>query len=127
VRPERPLICRPLPSEEYFFGEGCHILETWNRAEDEAVSIARARVAPGVTTRRHRLHDIAERYLIISGSGQAEVGDLPGEVVLPGDLVYIPPGCPQRIVNTGTIDLVFLAVCTPRFAEGAYEDLEAGG
>ncbi len=29
----------------------------------------------------------------------------------------------QRISNPGKIDLIFLCVCTPRFAQEAYEDL----
>jgi mannose-6-phosphate isomerase-like protein (cupin superfamily) len=114
---------RALETDEYFFAEGCHIVETWNRGEDPAVSIARARVPAGTTTRSHLLREIAERYLILSGSGRAEVGDLPAQVVGPGDLVYIPPGCPQRIAAIGPEELVFLAVCTPRFVPEAYEDL----
>jgi len=31
----------------------------------------------------------------------------------------------QRITNIGDTDLVFLALCTPRFTRAAYED--AGG
>jgi mannose-6-phosphate isomerase-like protein (cupin superfamily) len=100
-------------------------LETWNREEDPTVSVARARVGVGITTRRHRLHDTVERYLILSGSGEVEVGDLPAQLVGPGDLVYVPPGCPQRIANMGAADLVFLAVCTPRFVPDAYEDMES--
>ena len=32
--------------------------------------------------------------------------------------------CRQRIANTGDEDLIFLALCTPRFRENAYEDIE---
>ena len=39
-------------------------------------------------------------------------------------MVLIPPGTRQRITNTGDADLIFLAVCTPRFTRVAYEDLE---
>ena len=46
---------------EYYFAEGCFINELSNTAQDPAVSIARARVAPGVTTRWHRLRDTIER------------------------------------------------------------------
>ena len=42
-------------SAEYFFKEGCHILEWLNTPEDPAVSVARARVDPGIRTRRHFL------------------------------------------------------------------------
>ena len=60
---------RPSPGSEYLTPEGCWILESWNTAVDPDVSMARARVAPGVTTQLHRLHGVAERYLIASGTG----------------------------------------------------------
>ncbi|MCG6859940.1 MAG: cupin domain-containing protein [Chromatiaceae bacterium] len=122
---ERPAVRHPAESEEYYSDELCHILETWNQVDDDAVSIARARVEPGVTTRLHRLHAIAERYVVIAGQGRVEVGTLPPSLVGPGDMVYIPPDCPQRISNLGDTDLVFLAVCTPRFVPEAYEDIES--
>lgn len=121
---DRPTIRRPAESEERFTDELCHILETWNRVEDGAVSIARARVEPGVTTRLHLLRGITERYLIVRGRGRVEVGTRPPSLVETGDVVYIPPACPQRIANTGDTDLVFLAVCSPRFVPDAYEDIE---
>jgi hypothetical protein len=31
----------------------------------------------------------------------------------------------RRIANSGATDLIFLALCTPRFLAEAYEDLEA--
>ena len=120
---DRPSIRQAQESEEYLTEEGCYILETWNRPDDSAVSIARARVEPGVATRLHRLEGIAERYVIIEGRGRVEVDTLPPTLVAPGDLVYIPPGCSQRIANLGDTDLVFLAVCTPRFVPDAYEDV----
>ena len=109
---------------EYFFTEGCFIIEWWNTSVDAAVSVARARVEPGVTTRWHRLPNTTERYLILEGRGRVEVGDGPSEDVGPGDVVLIPPGTRQRITNLGEADLIFLAVCTPRFTPGVYEDLE---
>jgi mannose-6-phosphate isomerase-like protein (cupin superfamily) len=112
------------PQAEYYFVEGCHINELLNAPDDAAVSIARARVAPGVATRWHRLRDIVERYVIVSGKGRVEIGDLPGEDVTAGAVVLIPPLCRQRITNTGDEDLVFLAICSPRFRPEAYEDIE---
>ena len=109
--------------EEVFINEGCHILELSNTPHDPGVSIARARVAPGVTTRLHRLANTAERYVILSGQGQVEIDWQPPVDVQTGDVVLIPPGCPQRIRNTGSGDLVFLAICSPRFTDAAYEDL----
>ena len=114
---------RPMATE-YFFAEGCHITEWWNSPADTDVSVARARVEPGVTTRWHRLWDATERYLILEGRGRVEVGDGPPEDVGPGDVVLVPPGVRQRIANIGDADLIFLAVCTPRFTLAGYEDAE---
>jgi len=36
----------------------------------------------------------------------------------------IPPLCPQRITNIGKNDLIFLAICSPRYMQDAYEDVE---
>lgn len=95
-----------------------------NSDADPAVSIVRARVAPGVTTRWHCLVDTAERYVLLSGRGRVEVGDLPPREVAAGDVVLIPPGGRQRIACPGPEELVFLAICTPRFEPAAYRDLE---
>lgn len=113
-------------TEEYWFEEGCWIRELSNTADDPALSIARARVPAGTTTRWHLLQGVTERYLIESGRGRVEVGDLPAREVSPGDVVLIPPRCRQRIFNPGPDDLVFLALCTPRFTPEVYEDLESG-
>ena len=110
--------------DEYYFKEGCFIAELYNLPNDPAVSVARARVEPGRTTRWHSLDGIRERYLILEGCGLAETGDQPPRQVGPGETVLIPPGCAQRITNTGEVDLIFLAVCTPRFIAAAYKDLE---
>ena len=99
--PKKPRVLKPDSDDEYFFSEGCHILELSNTPHDPAVSIARARAGPG----------------------QVETGGQPPVDVSPGDVVLIPPGCPQRIRNTGSEDLVFLAICSPRFTVSAYEDL----
>lgn len=121
-----PLIQHPTASE-YFFTEGCFITEWWNSPGDAEVSVARARVKAGVTTRWHRLQGATERYLILDGRGRVEVDGLPPEDVGPGAVVLIPPGVRQRITNTGSTDLIFLAVCTPRFSRAIYQDLEPDG
>jgi len=121
----KPHVERPKPSAEYATPERCHILESWNVAADPEVSIARARVAPGVTTRAHRLRGVTERYLILEGRGRVFIGaNLLVEEVGPGDVVVIPPQLSQRIANTGTTDLVFYCICTPRFTQDCYEALE---
>jgi mannose-6-phosphate isomerase-like protein (cupin superfamily) len=115
------------PEHEYWFQEGCHILETANHPDDPMVSIARARVEPGMRTQWHRLNGIWERYLIIKGEGIAEVGDLKATPVSAGDVVLIPPDTRQRIYNPGKRDLVFYAICSPRFTPECYQALEETG
>ncbi len=110
--------------DECWFQEGCYILEVANHADDPDVSIARARVEPGVTTKWHCLHQTMERYLIIQGQGRAEIGELPPTPVTAGDVVCIPPDTQQRICNTGRDDLVFYAICSPRFTPDCYRNLE---
>ncbi len=120
----KPVILQPQPGAEFFKNERCHILELANDPSDPAMSIARVRVEPGMTTRWHRVLDTAERYMILDGQGSMEIEELSPQEVGPGDVVLIPPGCRQRIANTGGEDLVFLAICTPRFRKEAYEDAE---
>ena len=62
---------------------------------------------------------------MLQGVGSVEIGDLPPHRVTAGDVVIIPPQVRQRISNIGTDDLVFLAICSPRFTGAAYVDLEA--
>jgi mannose-6-phosphate isomerase-like protein (cupin superfamily) len=111
-------------AKEFLTPERCHILETYNTAADESVSIARARVEPGVTTAWHVLEHTIERYIIVEGRGRVEIGDLPAADVEPGDVVIIPAAIRQRVANSGNIDLVFYCVCTPRFESKNYRSLE---
>lgn len=113
------------PAEYYFESEGCYITELSNSPEDPALSIAKARVQPGVSTAWHCLKGTTERYCILAGSGLAEIGREPGCVVSVGDVLTIPPGVRQRITNTGAEDLIFLALCTPRFLLDNYQALSA--
>lgn len=108
---------------EFATSERCFITELLNHPTRPEVSLARARVAPGVTTELHAL-DVEETHVIEAGSGMMEVG---GERfrVGPGDSVCIPEATPQRIENDGNVDLVFLCLCRPRFRPEGYVSLEA--
>lgn len=108
-------------SEEYYFDEGCFILELSNTQGDQGLSIARARVKPNVTTQLHRLQGTIERYVILSGLAEVDIEGLVPERLTVGDVVIIPANCTQRISNIGTEDLVFLAICSPRFRSAVYE------
>ncbi len=119
-----PYLLKSDESREYFFEEGCHILELSNSRHDPHLSIARARLAPGRRTRLHKVSDTVERYVILEGEGLVEIGNLGPIAVTRGDVAIIPSGCPQRIHNRGDADLVFLAICTPRFLPENYQDVE---
>lgn len=113
--------------KEYeFLKENCGIVEIWNRSADPQVSIARARVAPGQRTRPHSLDGTTERYLIVSGSGRAHIEGAEPRQMRAGDLAVIPPGAVQWIENIEVEDLVFYAICTPRFQMQNYRDRSKG-
>ena len=119
-----PTIHQPDLKTEFLTAERCWILESWNDASDGSVSVARARVTPGITTQRHCLRGVDERYVIVSGSGMMRTGTLTPAKVGPGDIVVIPAGVPQQITNEGAADLIFYCICTPPFTLGCYESLE---
>jgi mannose-6-phosphate isomerase-like protein (cupin superfamily) len=113
-----PKIVRANQPLEYLTPERCYIAENHS---DSAVSIARATVKPGVTTKAHHLiNDVQEIYIIISGVGKVTIGNLPPTEVAVGDVVVIPPLTSQKITNTGKTDLIFYCVCTPKFTDQCY-------
>tara|TARA_B100000497_G_C7683725_1_gene413942 strand:+ start:175 stop:546 length:372 start_codon:yes stop_codon:yes gene_type:complete len=113
-------------SKEYQTSERCSIIEIINSSGNENVSLAQARVAPGVITADHSLNETEEIYYILSGQGIAIV-DAIHHNMTKGDAIIIPKGVHQSIENTGKEDLVFLCICTPRFQQENYinhENLE---
>lgn len=119
-----PQIQRTDESKEFYTEERCHILELSNTDSDTGLSIARVRVEPGMTTAWHSIIDTAERYIILSGIGRVEVEGMEAKDVQQNDVVIIPASAKQRITNTSDTDLIFLAVCTPRFEQARYQHLE---
>ncbi|HPG09784.1 MAG TPA: cupin domain-containing protein [Saprospiraceae bacterium] len=103
---------------EFFTREQCHILEIMNTPERDNLSIAQARVEPGVTTELHGL-DVVEAYYILEGLGRVNINGME-HLVAAGDVVLIPAGQAQQITNTGISDLRFLCICTPRFHPESY-------
>src|SRR4051812_21074572 len=73
-------------TKEFYTPEKCYIIELSNTPDDPDVSIARARVQPGVTTQWHRVIGTTERYVILEGKGCVEVGALSPQEVRPGDV-----------------------------------------
>ena len=118
------MIYRTDPSDEYYTDERCHIIEILNIAAVADVSVARARVEPGVTTAWHRV-TVDELYYILSGTGRMEIEEEETTDIGPGDIARIPAGRAQRITNLQEQDLIFLCICTPRFEPEKYTALEA--
>lgn len=108
---------------EYFFKEGCYIQEWLNDSENPDMSVARVRVEPGQTTQLHSLKNTCERYVILSGQAIVTVGDKTWQVAV-NDVVSIQADQAQKIQNNKNQDLVFLAICTPRFNPENYVALE---
>lgn len=106
-------------TDEFATAERCGIIEHLNDPRLADVSLARARVASGVTTELHVL-TVRELYVILEGRGRMEDGAGRSVPVGPGDCVDIPAGAPQRIANDGPGDLVFLCLCMPRFTPEDY-------
>ncbi len=117
---------RPAALNEAYTEERCYIIEQLNTPDCPQVSLATCRVEPGVTTQLHQL-TVQERYVVQSGRGVMELDAKQTFEVGPGDCVLIPAGCAQRIKNTGSEDLIFLCVCTPRFEPSHYINLETPG
>ncbi len=111
-------------AKEFLTSERCYIVETYAREGEGSMSIARARVEPGMTTAWHVVEHTIERYIIAEGRGRVEIGEFPAADVGPGDVAIIPPATRQRITNMGAVDLIFYCVCTPRFHAENYRSLE---
>jgi Mannose-6-phosphate isomerase len=118
----QPKIVPSQTPHEYLTPEHCYIAENHS---DPAVSIARATIKPGVTTKAHHLlSGVQEIYIITAGQGRVYIGDLAPTEVAVGDVVVIPSMTSQKVENTGKTDLIFYCVCTPRFTEACYVDEE---
>ncbi|MDO5102130.1 MAG: cupin domain-containing protein [Lautropia sp.] len=127
----KPLILRDDSRAESGIEPGCFITDWLNDPADPDLSIACIRVEVGAETRLRRFQNIWERYVVLEGQGRIELvgpnrsfteGDHTISALEPGDVVMIPAGYSRRIANIGEGDLVFLAICTPRFRPAAQPD-----
>jgi mannose-6-phosphate isomerase-like protein (cupin superfamily) len=85
-------------------------------------SLARAVVAPGRKTVRHRLVT-DEVYYIVKGQGEMHIDDEIAAVEA-GDAIEIPPGSAQWVANVGSDDLEFLCIVDPAWRAEDEEILE---
>ena len=69
----QPKIVKAKSLREILTPEQCFIYEDWS---SKNVSIARAKVKSGITTKAHHLVGVDEIYLIIRGKGKVKIGKL---------------------------------------------------
>jgi mannose-6-phosphate isomerase-like protein (cupin superfamily) len=100
-------------------------MELVNSERCPGVSLAVARVEPGVSTQLHALSGVEEIYLVRSGRGVIEIDGVEQELDV-GDQAVVAASAAQRITNTGDDDLVCYCLCRPRFRAECYVNLEAG-
>lgn len=112
-------------ADEYYFKEGCFIEEWHNHHDDPDCSVARVRVEAFQTTKLHALKHTVERYVILDGSAIVTVGTESLQVGV-GDVVVIDADQAQKIENALKTDLIFLAICTPRFELHNYRECDEG-
>jgi len=87
-------------TSEYYIDEGCYITELSNSEQDSQLSIAKARVKPGITTKLHKLSGTIERYVVLEGEGLVEIEGLEPQKLAIYDVAVIPSDCSQKITNT---------------------------
>ena len=112
-----------LNPQEFWTEERCYISELLNDPASPEVSIALARVEPGVTTQLHALDGIIERYILRKGQGNVEINGIQHLVKI-HDQIIVPTNASQQITNTGDEDIEFYCICTPRFEPHHYINLE---
>ncbi len=88
------------------------VLHPQREGIDLPFSVAHARLLPGERSLPHVLHTRDEVYLVIRGRGLMHVGECQTEIG-PGDLVWIPRGQRQWVVQQGEEPLEFWAIVGP--------------
>ena len=116
------LIIKSNKQKEVFTRENCHITELLNDDLIPNLSLATARVEPNITTELHVL-DVDEAYYILKGQGNMQIDGQSTGMVGVGNVVFISKGRSQQISNTGSSDLVFLCICSPRFEQEKYHGI----
>ncbi|TVR89253.1 MAG: cupin domain-containing protein [Saprospirales bacterium] len=108
---------------ENYLGENCYITELLNSPDLSELSVAVARVLPGEETELHALEG-HEVYYVLQGKGEVFIDGANRGTLEKGDLALIKKDLSQKITNTGTGDLIFLCICSPRFRTEGYRALE---
>ena len=99
-------------SPGHFGGALSKILVSVANDNSSYLDLRMSSYAPKAYVQRH-VHDAKEQvYLFVEGEGLLEIGD-ERKVVRPQSFVFLPPGVPHALYNTGTVNLVFYVITTP--------------
>lgn len=101
-------------------GMTTHILLQKGDVDDTELTATWVDVQAGAAQGLHH-HEPEQIYVVVRGSGNMHVGDEIRELTV-GQLAYVPPNVPHRIVNTGEDVLSYVSVATPAFSQEAYYD-----
>ncbi|HOG47547.1 MAG TPA: cupin domain-containing protein [Anaerolineae bacterium] len=96
-------------------GSTAHILLRSGKFDARNLLITWTVLTPRGQQRGHSHVGSEQAYIFVSGSGRIQVGD-ERAFVGQGEMVYVPPGTPHAIANTGDDNLVFITVASPPFA-----------
>jgi mannose-6-phosphate isomerase-like protein (cupin superfamily) len=88
------------------------VLHPKNETIDLPYSLAYATLEPGQSSVEHILQTSSEVYAFVRGSGQVFVNE-ESTWVKPGDVIHIPGGARQHVVNHGSEPLEFWCVVAP--------------
>lgn len=91
-----------------------HILLRSGKFDARNLLIAWTVIAPGGQQRGHSHAGSEQAYIFLHGTGRMQVGEETA-FVGPGQLVYVPPGVPHSVTNTGDENLVFITAASPPF------------
>jgi quercetin dioxygenase-like cupin family protein len=99
-------------SPGHFDGALSKILVSVARDGASYIDLRMSCYAPKAYVQRHVHESKDQVYLFLEGEGLLEIGD-ERHVVRPSSFVFIRPGVPHALQNTGTGNLVFLVITTP--------------
>jgi len=112
--------------QEFIAGDGSLLRELLHPDKADLqirYSLAYAKVAPGQTTKPHKLR-ASEVYYILAGYGLMHIDEETLQVG-PDCAIYIPPHSRQYIENTGNSDLKFLCIVDPAWRKEHEEVLDS--
>lgn len=96
-------------------GSTNHVLLRAGKFDARNLLIIWTVLVPHGQQRGHSHAGSEQAYIFVHGTGRVQVGD-EKQFIGQGEMVYVPPGVPHSIVNSGDENLVFITVASPPFA-----------